>query len=106
MFLFDALHEFVTNRQLSGGKRPRIYQTWSNMKKRCYYKKYTGYHNYGGRGIKVCNEWQYFQNFKKWAMKNGYDSDLTIDRIDNDKDYSPDKSPRLVHPHVLAFLPL
>lgn len=60
------------------------------MKVRCYYKKHDRYQNYGGRGIKVCDEWKNdFSRFKDWALKNGYDDELTIDRIDNDADYSP-----------------
>ena len=48
------------------------------------------YDRYGGRGIKVCDEWENdFQAFYNWAMSNGYRDDLTIDRIDNDGDYEP-----------------
>jgi hypothetical protein len=45
---------------------------------------------YGGRGITVCNEWEDYSTFKKWAMQNGYKEGLCIDRIDNFKGYSPD----------------
>jgi hypothetical protein len=60
---------------------------------RCYYPSTNQYKNYGGRGIKVCDEWKHiegFINFYNWAMENGYDETLTLDRIDNNKDYCPE----------------
>ncbi|MFQ3801705.1 hypothetical protein BU097_02430 [Staphylococcus xylosus] len=61
------------------------------MKKRCYYKNSISYKNYGGRGIQVCNEWKDdYSKFKTWAINNGYDDNLTLDRIDTNKDYHPD----------------
>lgn len=68
----------------------RLYRIWIGINKRCYNKKSTGYKYYGGKGIKVCNEW--YDNyilFKKWALSNGYKNNLTIDRINNDKNYYP-----------------
>lgn len=69
----------------------RLYTTWCGMKSRCsdnnngqasdYYAK---------RGITVCEEWQSFESFSEWAFATGYADDLEIDRIDNDKGYSPD----------------
>lgn len=54
-----------------------------------YHNKH--YKDYGRRGIKVCNEWRNdFMNFYNWAVNNGYDDTLTIDRIDNNKGYSHD----------------
>lgn len=51
----------------------------------------TFYNRYGGRGITLCKEWRNDRNaFKKWALENGYANDLTIDRIDNNKGYSPE----------------
>mgnify|MGYP000323778555 CR=1 FL=1 len=55
--------------------------------------KHINYKNYGGKGIMVCEEWCRkggFPNFKKWAIKNGWVKGLTLDRIDNNKGYSPD----------------
>ena len=70
---------------------PRIYRIYRNMLSRCYYHKCDRYKNYGGRGIKMCDEWYNdFQNFNIWAMNNGYNDTLTIDRIDVNKNYSPD----------------
>ena len=67
-----------------------IYRVWGNMKTRCTNPKNDEYHNYGGKGIMYCDEWDEFINFYEWSIKNGYDETLSIDRIDNDKDYSPD----------------
>lgn len=61
------------------------------MKKRCYIVSNRNYHNYGGRGIKICKEWlNNHRAFEEWAYDNGYKSGLTIDRINPDKDYCPD----------------
>lgn len=74
-----------------GGKGTRIYVIWSDMKQRCYYAKNINYHNYGGRGIKICDEWLHdFKTFQVWAMANGYADNLTLDRINNDGDYCPE----------------
>lgn len=69
----------------------RLYSIWQGVKFRCYNKHDARYHRYGGRGIKLCDEWQNdFMNFYNWAINNGYSEKLTIDRIDNDKDYMPE----------------
>lgn len=73
----------------------RLYRVWAGMKDRCYNPHHKLYHRYGGRGIKVCNEWcGNFMLFYNWAISNGYDETAprgkcTLDRIDNDGDYSP-----------------
>lgn len=72
-------------------KGARLYRILTGMKMRCYNPHTTGYKNYGGRGITICDEWmQDFWTFYDWALTNGYADGLTIDRIDNDKGYSPD----------------
>ena len=69
----------------------RLYIIWSNMKQRCNNPNTPEYNAYGGRGITVCDEWQHdIKAFYDWAMSHGYRDDLTIDRIDNDKGYSPE----------------
>lgn len=69
----------------------RLYRIWSGMKQRCYNQKLREYKWYGARGIKVCDEWrQDFQSFYVWALANGYTDDLSLDRIDGDKNYCPD----------------
>lgn len=76
-----------------GQKGTRLYNIWLGMKKRCYYTKHLNYKNYGERGIKVCNEWlgeHGFENFYNWSLENNYSDNLTIDRIDNNKDYCPE----------------
>ena len=74
-----------------GKKGTRLYNIWGGMKARCYRKSHVWYKRYGGRGITVCDEWlNDFQAFHDWAMANGYEDNLTIDRIDNNKGYQPD----------------
>jgi hypothetical protein len=68
----------------------RLYNIWRGMKQRCNNPNHTSYHRYGGRGIKVCFQWEHdFNAFKCWTLRNGYADDLTIDRIDNDEGYNP-----------------
>ena len=68
----------------------RLHKIWESMIARCEYKKHPYYADYGGRGIKVCEDWNIYIIFRKWAIENGYSDDLTIDRIQNEKGYSPD----------------
>lgn len=72
----------------------RLYGIWSMMHERCENPDHKKYYLYGGKGIKVCDEWSDkelgFANFVKWALSHGYDNELTIDRIHSDKGYSPD----------------
>ena len=70
-------------------KYKRIHQIWTGMKSRCFSPNNTNYHLYGGRGITVCDEWLIWQNFRDWALNNGYQEDLTIDRIDGNDIYRP-----------------
>ena len=70
--------------------KTRLYRIWVNMKTRCFNQRVRDYKNYGGRGIKVCDEWKHsYQSFCDWATNNGYADHLTIDRIDNDGNYEP-----------------
>jgi hypothetical protein len=74
-----------------GMRKTRLYNIWIGMRQRCNDPKSIGYSNYGGRGIKVCREWQKdFKTFSVWALSNGYSEHLCIDRINNDGGYSPD----------------
>lgn len=69
----------------------RLYSIWSGIKDRCLNKNNSSYKDYGGRGIKVCEEWENsFENFFIWSMENGYEETLTIDRINNDGAYCPE----------------
>jgi hypothetical protein len=68
----------------------RLHRIWTNIKTRCYNQNSPDYKYYGGRGIKMCNEWKEdFKAFYDWAMENGYSEDLTVDRIDTFGDYEP-----------------
>lgn len=81
--------------QRHGGSGERLYRVWGDMRNRCYDKNRKCYHSYGGRGIRVCDEWLHdYSAFRDWAMSTGYDpnaepGECTLDRIDNDGDYSP-----------------
>ena len=68
---------------------PRLYECWHSMKKRCLNPKDTHYRRYGARGITVCDEWLKFVSFCEWALNNGYNDNLSIDRIDNNGNYEP-----------------
>ena len=68
----------------------RLYRIWAEMKRRCENSDRPNYRNYGGRGIKVCQEWKNsFETFREWALNNGYSDELSIDRIDNGGNYEP-----------------
>jgi hypothetical protein len=70
--------------------RSKIYSVYHNMKDRCYNPKCHAYKNYGGKGVKICDEWlDNFINFYNWAMNNGYKEGLSIDRINVDGNYEP-----------------
>jgi len=59
------------------------------MKSRCYNPRSSDFKYYGGRGICVCDEWKNFENFHAWALCNGYEDGLTIERKDNNGNYKP-----------------
>lgn len=68
----------------------RILNIWNGIKQRCYNQNHDAYHHYGGRGIKMCDEWlNNAEEFEIWANKNGYSKDLTIDRIEVNGNYEP-----------------
>lgn len=74
-----------------GKKNTRLYGIWHNIKWRCFNSNCSHYPRYGGRGITMCDEWKNdFQSFYDWAMANGYEDKLSIDRIDNDGNYCPE----------------
>lgn len=67
-----------------------LYKVWKDMRYRCIKSTNTAYKNYGGRGIKVCDEWlKEFLPFYYWSLANGYKYGLEIDRKDNDGNYEP-----------------
>ena len=71
-------------------RNPRLYSLWNTMRHRCEDPKRESYQRYGGRGIKVCQEWHDANTFMDWAESHGYKPGLQLDRIDNDGDYSPE----------------
>lgn len=73
------------------GKEPRLYRIWKCIRNRCYgaNSQRDCYKNYAGRGISMCEEWDDFTAFEKWALENGYADNLSIDRIDVNGDYEP-----------------
>lgn len=72
-----------------GGKGTKLYEVWCTMRARCTREKDERYKWYGARGISVCEEWNDFAVFRKWAYENEYSEGLTIDRIDNNGNYAP-----------------
>lgn len=78
------------NQTKHGKRRTKLYGVWCTMKSRCNNPNAVHYQNYGGRGIKVCDEWRLdFQSFYDWAYANGYREGLSIDRINVNGDYEP-----------------
>ena len=73
----------------------RLYSVWNSMRQKCNNGNHKSYSNYGGRGINICNEWDNFDTFRKWAYEAGYDEAaprgvLTLDRIDVNGNYCPE----------------
>lgn len=80
----------ATKAKIHGMTRTRPYRIWRGMIRRTNNPAYQGFDDYGGRGIKICQEWhKEFNEFWLWALANGYSDNLSIDRIDNDGDYTP-----------------
>ena len=67
----------------------KLYNSWRGMKERCYNSNNKAFKYYGGKGIEVCTSWQPYKGFKEWAILNGYEEGLTIDRLDSNKNYEP-----------------
>ena len=78
-------------KDVQGQSRDRLYGIWIKMKHRCYNPKDVHYKNWGARGIRICAEWlENYNNFRDWALANGYEDNLSINRIDNDGNYCPE----------------
>ena len=73
-----------------GMTKTPLYFVWVDMIRRCEKKNRVAYKNYGGRGISVCAEWHNSSVFIEWALNNGYNKYLILDRIDNNGNYNPD----------------
>ena len=85
-----AGHRRTRHQIKHGDSNSRLNRVWIGMRARCNDPKRKEYKNYGGRGIKVCDEWGDFTAFRDWALEQGWVKGLDIDRIDNDGDYSPE----------------
>lgn len=92
----DCAYKLIADKMRVHGESPdskknasRLYGIWLNMRTRCKNQNSESYNLYGGRGITVCAEWDNYLAFKKWAMENGYEDGLSIDRIDVNGNYEP-----------------
>ena len=85
----DEIRKINTDQTTHGLCHTRLYGIWSKMKHRCENPSARIYKYYGGKGVRICDEWKDFKTFYDWAMANGYRDDLSIDRIDVDGDYEP-----------------
>jgi len=85
-----ALKQLAKNNVKHGGTGSKLYNVWNSITNRTENKNHKSYADYGGRGIKICDEWRDFSTFLKWSTDSGYSQGLEIDRIDNDGDYSPE----------------
>lgn len=72
-----------------GGSAERLYSIWHGMRDRCSRTGHVAFHRYGGRGIKISSAWDSYAAFRVWALANGYGTNKSIDRIDNDGNYEP-----------------
>jgi hypothetical protein len=79
----------VNVKTIHGQSYTRLHGIWSGMLQRCVNPNVKAFSRYGGRGIRVCEDWHSFVKFRDWAVANGYQDDLAIDRIDNDGNYEP-----------------
>lgn len=92
----ERVQEMGCGNRIHGGHGSRLYPIWTSMLARCYHSNNKSFHNYGGRGIRVCVEWaRSYETFRDWAMATGYDEtapfgQCTIDRIDVNGDYCPE----------------
>ena len=68
----------------------RLRAIYRGMQYRCYNPEFEHYKYYGGKGIRICDEWLDYFKFEEWALSHGYTDNLTIERLDNEKDYCPD----------------
>lgn len=82
----DSTKERLTTH---GHSNTRLYHIWQGIKRRCNNPNEIRFANYGGKGISMAKQWEDYKNFEDWALKNGYQENLTIDRIDLSKGYEP-----------------
>lgn len=73
-----------------GGAQTRLYKVWVGMRRRCFNPEYPKFEDYGARGITICPAWEDFAVFRMWALSHDYKEGLTIERRDNNGNYSPE----------------
>lgn len=83
---------FTKHGDAAHGKRNRLYRIWAGAKTRCYnQRQQNAFRKYGAKGVQMCDEWRNsYESFKLWALENGYDDSLTLDRVDPAGPYSPE----------------
>lgn len=77
------------NATVHGGFGTPLYRVWNAMWQRCTNSNVKEFRYYGGREIKVCEDWKSFPVFREWALSSGYEPCLTLDRIEQDGNYEP-----------------
>lgn len=86
-----AEHKNFRHGGTAQGYHSRLYVIWHNMKCRCLNENHPAYARYGGKGVTICRKWvNDFAAFQEWAQSSGYTDEMTIDRIDSDRGYTPD----------------
>lgn len=86
-----------------GERYTRLYNIWTHMKGRCYNPNRGDYRYYGGKGITLYGKWKNnFIIFREWALGNGYNDNLCIDRINSDGNYEPDNCQFITQPENTA----
>lgn len=84
-----CLRKEINSGYIHGKSHTRLFNIWASMRERCNCLTCTIYKYYGGRGVRICEEWDKYINFEKWALANGYKDNLTIDRKDVNGNYEP-----------------
>lgn len=87
---WEVLHEKNSKVGTHHMTKTRLYRIWYGMRMRCTFTKNRDYMNYGGRGIKYCDQWKHFEPFMEWAFAHGYEEHLTLERVDVNGNYEPD----------------
>ena len=89
-FQKECVRNLALSRITHGESHTRLYKIWCHMMNRCHNNKNSRYKDYGGRDIYVSKEWHDFLIFKAWALSNGYQENLTIERLNVDDGYNKD----------------
>ena len=84
-----AKESAITRNTKYSKKEKILYDVWRSMKQRCNNSNSKDYHNYGCRGISVCDEWNDYLVFYNWGIKHGYEKNKQLDRINNNGNYEP-----------------